>query len=278
MRNLSFYRLLVTLALVLTSLTLFVACKTQTAQYRNHLYQMVSSTQEEQAKEEEEDNLQEFTWDYADQNFSITLNLSPKLNEAYKAVNRDPAAIKEIDKGNYRPYLKRLAGDNAVTQLAEKLSTIALNKGFSRQELAQFATDFVQKAISNDNEMIKAIQALNLRKGQERNIQKTPFQILFTHKAACCKGLLLKELLTELGFGTALLVVRTNDETTTHMAVGIKCPESMAICPGENYTYIETLQQLAISIVPANISTANLKRAKVTLRSDGETWIPRKAN
>jgi len=185
-----------------------------------------------------------FDFKYKNTDYYIYLNLSSSLYNSYSKLpkvfsyfaNNPPDNIREAF---YDMFLQVKPEDTSIDDLISKLTAIANQRGWSQDELLEFALAFIQY-IPYDHE--KVASGVN-----------NPFysyETLYLNKGVCSdKTFLAHIILSRLGYGVAIM----DFPDINHSAIGISCPIENSIS-GSGYCYAETTNYFPISVIPNNIN------------------------
>jgi hypothetical protein len=143
----------------------------------------------------------------------------------------------------YGLFLKTRTGDTTISTLVGQVKAIALQKGWTDDQAAEFALALVQY-IPYDSAKLNA--------SGNRNVNPYyPYETLYLNRGVCSdKTFLAIAILRQLGYGAAIL----DFPDENHTAAGISCPAQYSV-NGSGYCYIETTNYFPISIIPQSISS-----------------------
>ncbi|MFZ2976148.1 MAG: transglutaminase-like domain-containing protein [Candidatus Moraniibacteriota bacterium] len=143
------------------------------------------------------------------------------------------------EKDYYSMFLQKNASDNSIFQIANDLKNLGAEKKLTDDQIVELTLAFVQ-SIPYDHVRAEAILS-----GTGQTIY--PYETLYQNQGVCSdKSFLLANLLSEMGYSTALLAY--DDEH--HMAVGIGCPAEFSSYDS-GYCYAETTSSgFRIGMIP----------------------------
>jgi len=183
-----------------------------------------------------------FTWNHQGQEYTLQASLDASNYETY---NNHSAKILPVGMSHGDYYQKILTAidqeDSSTIQgVADQLKIIAQRENFSDDELIELAVSFVQ-TIPYDYDKFDIIN--NVRELPSFNTDqasktwpKLPYETLYENKGVCSdKSLLLKDLVDELGYGTALFAFQSKN----HIAPAIQCSSEYSSYDS-GYCYIES--------------------------------------
>ena len=252
------------------------ACGTAVTGY-DHLYRpMVTTDNEEMLAVKDSIKSKRFVWEYNGQNFAVVLHLDPQLNLDYEKAKKDYSLYKVIVENDYSAYLETLDGDTSVIELARQLKEIARQQGFNANQLVELTVSFFQ-SLGNDAKEAEAV-------GYFINIYairayRTHFQVLFYGAAICLdKSIAAMPVFRELGFGTALLILPTNDPKINHAVLGIRSAQNHGLKPGLDYHYAEMTARVPIGRMPNFIRDQDIAKIKVSFSITGKIYQSPLAN
>ncbi|HAT73651.1 MAG: hypothetical protein US30_C0009G0007 [Candidatus Moranbacteria bacterium GW2011_GWF2_36_839] len=174
----------------------------------------------------------EFQWKYNGKDYKLSKTFYGSLYNFYanspKTYSYQGELSPDWEKDYYAMFLRHTSSDDSISLLATDLQNLGAQKKLNADQIVELALAFVQ-AIPYDHsraeELLSGSGATNY-----------PYETLFENRGVCSdKSFLLANLLTQMGYGTALLAY--DDER--HMAVGIGCPAEFSSYDS-GYCYAET--------------------------------------
>lgn len=205
-----------------------------------------------------------FRWQYNSETFSVRVLLTRALNSQYSQINQKRPKL--TDHEDFLGYLHKLPGDTAIPDIARQLRLIAKDKKFNDKQLAELAVSFVQGSTKYDTEQAEAVEEAS--EAKQRLPYKTPYQVLWEGKGICMdKSLLGYDLLKELGFGTALLFMPSNE----HVGFGIMCQRQFGLS-NNNYLFIESTNYHKIGSYPTELAGKEVQKISIELPVNGKKY------
>lgn len=185
----------------------------------------------------------EFQWEYNGKNYKLSETFYASLYNFYanspKTYSYQGEISTEWEKDYYAMFLTHTKSDDSISLLATDLQNLGTEKKLNPDQMVELTLAFVQ-AIPYDH--LRAEQILS-----GSGVTNYPYETLFENKGVCSdKSFLLANLLSKMGYGTALLTY--DDEQ--HMAVGIGCPAEFSSYDS-GYCYAETTSSgFRIGMIP----------------------------
>lgn len=173
-----------------------------------------------------------FDWKYKNQKYSLSEKLYASYFQFYEDLPTElifkGEAERDWQEKNNALFLRDIAGDNTLPELAAKIKLLGEQKKLTQNQIAELAVAFVQ-TIPYDEEELKNIDSDDYKVDY-------PYAVLFKNKGICSdKSFLTYALLQKLGFGVSLFLFPED----RHMAVGIKCPVDYSDY-ASGYCFVET--------------------------------------
>jgi hypothetical protein len=175
----------------------------------------------------------EFEWRYNNKTYTISETFYTSLYDFYSNSPKTYTYYEEEispdwEKDYYAMFLKRNPSDDSISRLANDLESLGSKEKFSSDQIVELTLAFVQ-SIPYDH-----ARAQEILTGTGQAIY--PYETLYQGIGVCSdKSFLLANLLSEMGYSTALL----SYEDERHMAVGIGCPAEFSSYDS-GYCYAET--------------------------------------
>jgi len=185
-----------------------------------------------------------FNFKYQNTSYSLTLNLSTSLYQAYQAaphvysyiVGQEPPDARDAF---YGLFLKIKTGDISLDEIISQARLRATEQNWSEDQLAEFVLALVQYIPYDQGKL----QADNLQPFY-------PYETLYLKRGICSdKTFLAVALLRRLGYGAAILDFPDINLT----AAGVACPREHSL-NDSGYCFIETTNYFPWSVIPQNIN------------------------
>lgn len=196
------------------------------------------------------DQLKTLVYDFKYQNnsYQLSQDLYHNWYEFYRSAPKvytysSASPPSNIRDAFYGVFLTIKNGDESIKSLASKLKSMADQKNWTQDELAEFSLALIQY-IPYDHE--------KLASSNNRNTNPYyPYETLYLDRGVCSdKTFLAVVLLRELGFGAAIL----DFPDSNHSAAGIACPLADSL-DGTGYCYVETTNYFPLGVVPSSINS-----------------------
>jgi hypothetical protein len=207
-----------------------------------------------------------YHFEYLCQPYSLNLPLYRSKYDYYSSLNREVFLLntsgKNIEEEYYKQFLKSDHDEVTIQQIIDEIKY--LTQANSNDDLVMALVSFVQN-IEYDCEKLFSYEHLT-----EHDYQTSyPYETLYLNEGVCGDtSLLLSKILNQLGYGSAFLIY----EDENHMALGIRCPNSVANFKedGVGYCYIETTAPARIGVVPTGINESEtLSNPRIIKAADG---------
>lgn len=191
------------------------------------------------------DYLSSLTWKYKQENYQQNFSLSSQLNKDYAGSLKvfyynNQADARAVRESFYGLFLKPKEGDTLITDLAAYVHRTGRNRGWSSDQVAEFALALVQYIPYDESKV-----------NQSPLVPNYPYETVYKNSGVCSdKTFLAVSLLRELGYGAAIL----DFPDQNHSAVGIACPLADSVA-GSGYCFVETTNYFPPGVVPSSISS-----------------------
>ncbi|MDO9231587.1 MAG: hypothetical protein Q7U36_03885 [bacterium] len=220
------------LRIVFFSAVLILAFWLRTKYISNHTATPPSQKVQEQIVALENPRATEFQWKYNGKDYKLSKTFYGSLYNFYanspKTYSYQGELSHDWEKDYYAMFLRHTSSDDSISLLATDLQNLGAQRKLNADQIVELTLAFVQ-SIPYDH--LRAEQILS-----GNGVTNYPYETLFENKGVCSdKSFLLANLLTQMGYGTALLAY--DDEH--HMAVGIGCPAEFSSYDS-GYCYAET--------------------------------------
>lgn len=254
----------------------FSACGTAVNRY-DHLHRpIVTTDNEEMLAVKDSIKSKRFVWEYNGQNFAVVLHLDSQLNLEYEKAKSSYSMFKIMVENDYSAYLDTLTGDSSAVELARQLKAIASQQHFTTNQLVELTVNFFQSLQNDEKEAAELGFVVNR---DAILTYRTPFQVFFYGAAICHdKAMAAMPTFRELGIGTALLKMTTDDPRIDHSVLGIRSAQNYGLKPGLDYHYAEMTARVPIGRTPDFIRDKDLAKIKISFSITGKIYQSSLAN
>jgi len=174
----------------------------------------------------------EFEWQYNNKDYALKETFYGSLYTFYanspKTYTYQGELGADWEKDYYAMFLKKNDSDNSISQIASDIKSLGEQNKLVADQIVELTLAFVQ-SIPYDHARAQSILSGD-------GVTNYPYETLYQNTGVCSdKSFLLANLLTQMGYGTALLAY----DNEHHMAVGIECPAEFSSYDS-GYCYAET--------------------------------------